>query len=819
MRTKNRFVNFILESSQILLVYLGIFSAIMCGAYGIEVTFNRMALALILLGAVILFYYLFTVLETIKRGKLYGILGITVFIFAVVYKFYSVVYKGVVTIVNSFLKEFMNSFQTQTALLANNNEQTSAIYCTTFVLVLVGVYIVVIISAFFYRKRRARLYIIVTLPFVIAPMFAGQLGYFAHILTYMIVIIAVIGTRHLKTDDSDRKMRQKLSLILAGVGLIVGLASYIIISPEKYAQNENRIKQTRNSIGALASWDGTEAMDFIKSYFSGDAISYGKIGSKKEINYTGKSLVKISGTDINTEHGLYLKGFVGDVYEDNKWTSLNKNDDYVKETESLDKKGISVDNWFSSVRKTLGDSETSDATDLWHTGMLRIRNIAFGYGNYLIPYLPANGFVTQSNGRSDSRALGIDYQIEYYNVFPVVMRQDLLNNKYTIARATFWDENKKERDILSAFVKKYYLQVPETAKAAVQKFKEYLIKDKQNLLERFQKGTANQTDMINAVREYIVRDTTYSLSPGKTPSDKDSVVYFLDENKKGYCIHYASAAAILLRGVGIPARYVEGMYVTKDELSECENGNELGIPDSDSHAWVEVYEEKYGFVPLEVTPGQGEQDSITNQKKESDEKKEDNGTTQNNDTVKEEPEKVTPTPKVKETEEESMEFNDIEGNEEPDDATLQAKKEQRAKEKQKDLIILICAVFVALLLAVEIQRRIRKIIFTRNVKAAKAKKRVTLAHRHLARLFVKKGVKYHGQSVACYAKEISEIMEVDYDEVYTYVYYVFKARFDKDGVTKEEFTEFFLVYDILRKSAYKNVKIFTRLYYMYFMVL
>ena len=53
---------------------------------------------------------------------------------------------------------------------------------------------------------------------------------------------------------------------------------------------------------------------------------------------------------------------------------------------------------------------------------------------------------------------------------------------------------------------------------------------------------------------------------------------------------------MLLRSMGIPARYVEGMYVSKDELAAVKKGKELEVPDEDAHAWVEVFDEKYGFV-------------------------------------------------------------------------------------------------------------------------------------------------------------------------------------------------------------------------------
>lgn len=45
-------------------------------------------------------------------------------------------------------------------------------------------------------------------------------------------------------------------------------------------------------------------------------------------------------------------------------------------------------------------------------------------------------------------------------------------------------------------------------------------------------GLTKTSDIILEAKSYITKDTTYSLSPGKTPSGKESIEYFLKENKK-----------------------------------------------------------------------------------------------------------------------------------------------------------------------------------------------------------------------------------------------------------------------------------------------
>ena len=212
-----------------MLVFLGVYSALMCMATSLELTFNRGIFFLIMLIAAVLFYGLFTVLETFRNGKLYGLLGILLFYIALWLRFRSALQQGMVTMVNSFLKQFMN-YSGTTLTLWNYNasleETGSVLFCTTFVLILVGVLQVALVSAFFYRKRRSVVFIIVTVPFMLMPLLIGKMGYFSNVFTYLVVSVSIVGTRHLRTDATDRRMRQKLSLVLMVVCLVEGLIAY-----------------------------------------------------------------------------------------------------------------------------------------------------------------------------------------------------------------------------------------------------------------------------------------------------------------------------------------------------------------------------------------------------------------------------------------------------------------------------------------------------------------------------------------------------------------------------------------------------------------
>lgn len=103
---------------------------------------------------------------------------------------------------------------------------------------------------------------------------------------------------------------------------------------------------------------------------------------------------------------------------------------------------------------------------------------------------------------------------------------------------------------------------------------------------------------VEKVRELLASKTRYDLNAGILPDDKDFVEYFLFENRKGSCTHYATAGALLLRKIGIPTRFVKGYTMLQSDFHD----GEAKIPQYRAHAWVEVYQDNQGWVPYEMTP-------------------------------------------------------------------------------------------------------------------------------------------------------------------------------------------------------------------------
>ena len=98
------------------------------------------------------------------------------------------------------------------------------------------------------------------------------------------------------------------------------------------------------------------------------------------------------------------------------------------------------------------------------------------------------------------------------------------------------------------------------------------------------------------VEETLKRQAVYDVNPGSTPSGEDFAEYFLFENHKGFCVHFATAATLMYRMLGIPARFAEGYAIPASAFSQQENGQYVAeVEGSMGHAWCEVWQEDTGW--------------------------------------------------------------------------------------------------------------------------------------------------------------------------------------------------------------------------------
>ena len=118
------------------------------------------------------------------------------------------------------------------------------------------------------------------------------------------------------------------------------------------------------------------------------------------------------------------------------------------------------------------------------------------------------------------------------------------------------------------------------------------------LVSSITEGAKTTTEKIYKIQNYVRKSAVYDISAARMdPSCMDFARWFLEESDAGYCIHYATAATVLLRAAEIPARYVEGYSVN------CAAGTDTVVSKQESHAWVEYYDQDIrAWCILEATP-------------------------------------------------------------------------------------------------------------------------------------------------------------------------------------------------------------------------
>ena len=137
--------------------------------------------------------------------------------------------------------------------------------------------------------------------------------------------------------------------------------------------------------------------------------------------------------------------------------------------------------------------------------------------------------------------------------------------------------------------------------AGTDEFREYF----SDLHEHSVPAMTNATRLSYAVlvQSFLQYSGTYSRKLDALPGGTDPIDYFLNTSGEGYCVHFASAAALMLQTMGIPARYASGYVVFQNDFEKAEEGYTAVETDTRAHAWVEVYLDQFGWIPLEVTPG------------------------------------------------------------------------------------------------------------------------------------------------------------------------------------------------------------------------
>ncbi len=276
---------------------------------------------------------------------------------------------------------------------------------------------------------------------------------------------------------------------------------------------------------------------------------------------------------------LYLRGFVGDSYENETWTSL----DAKASAEEKDlfywlhQSGFYPQSQLAMAARLMGN---------YQSGSVSVQNLTACslYRYEPCTVLPERAGLAknkiqpsdvETNGLRGQRGYSFDTIADVQTVLPALL--DFLQNDDSGAANAYLQMESAYRE----FVYSYALTVPAEFRAQLGA-----------VLDSF----CEEYGSADSLTKEQAQTAALAFLERCFDGSKD-VSLPLSDTANGTTYQYATVAALALRYYGIPARYVEGYTVN------AKAGEETTVDAKSAGAWVEVYQDGAGWLPLALTPG------------------------------------------------------------------------------------------------------------------------------------------------------------------------------------------------------------------------
>jgi transglutaminase-like putative cysteine protease len=480
------------------------------------------------------------------------------------------------------------------------------------------------IIGMFYEKDINYFWLTMVIIHIAVTYVMQTAGYYAYNSTDKSNFIR-IGDAFFAKSNFKVNVVARASAVTALTVFVIVMFSSLYVNVSDY-ERPDRVKQLRsNFIDATSLFDVNDLSGSLKNFIDAlknqdlgyiDTSNHGELGKNASLSYSNIPVAEITTSEFTTP--IYLKQWVGVNYDGTGFTSLPKS--AYDEMPDLE---IAPQYFFEEYYKK--SDNPIDKTYLSENEVyLKYHSLLKGEHSAYLPnfikkseddYTP----VKDTTFKSPDTA---DYNMNFYQYVKRSYGLDSfasLNPGESAKNSDLTVANEKYRE----FVEEYYLQLPDSS--AMNNIRRKT--DVENSVTRtISGGVASEFQIreevelttaykIDIIREILQTDRPYSLDVGITPKGEDFVEYFLFNQKRGSCTYFASAGLILCRMVDIPARYCEGLvivpsdYQNSTDTSKSTNYSQrktFTINDTRFHAWVEIFVDNEGWVPVEFTPGYSE---------------------------------------------------------------------------------------------------------------------------------------------------------------------------------------------------------------------
>lgn len=320
-------------------------------------------------------------------------------------------------------------------------------------------------------------------------------------------------------------------------------------------------------------------------------IQGGSVGNVNGVKYTNQTILKL--TTYRTGTTQYFPIFTGANFDKNSWSSTATSDTEL--------------NGYKLMLINMADS--NDKMQKY------ITEEKVSYYDTLKAFPYRIDYVSEKKKDGGGTYINFNMDFSYYEKFAKLSSKEAnlsfeknYNERNPINYSNYIDlENNYRNGVYDR-----YLKVSDSDRKTIESVMgAYQIKD-----------FNDEAYYIKRVKEFFNENFEYNMIPGKVPYGKSLVDYFLNDKREGYCTYFATCATLMFRCAGIPARYVEGYAVSDSRILASDKSNstyerynidgstkryiessyEVDVTDRCAHAWVEVYANGYGWIPIDVTP-------------------------------------------------------------------------------------------------------------------------------------------------------------------------------------------------------------------------
>lgn len=329
-----------------------------------------------------------------------------------------------------------------------------------------------------------------------------------------------------------------------------------------------------------------------KARYGEDTLPKGDLTKASEMVGDNSETLRLSFAEAQE---MYLRGFVGSDYEGNAWAEAG-GDIYVQEDTSgmldwLKSEGFETIYQYAAYQKAVNPQNAPKNN-------LTVENVG-AYRRYVYaPYEIDSTEIPTGAEKKDwqIQSTGVLGAREYsYQLMETNMPSELIVAQPIESRTEAQQKYISAENVYRTFVYDHYLEVSDEEKKLIDELI-YANQDWDN---------ANVYQLTTQIRIALQGLVTYSDAPYEYKGNTDFINWFLTQEKQGNSAYYATVATLAYRVMGIPARYVEGYYLSGSEATSLNriNATETQLTQKDAHAWTEVYMYEIGWMPVEVVPG------------------------------------------------------------------------------------------------------------------------------------------------------------------------------------------------------------------------